>query len=162
MSVKHCSLVNVTVTSAAAAGILLNSQREHKSSSVSSSLKTLKGKIVLSPHRNQCGTDCRDSFPPQNKPSIAAEHKTKYGNMKYGTDFTDFRGDASALKKCHHLKNNDLRSGRLRNGRLSEGSARRWGTWTSVLLGAAAAACHHVSQAAEECAAKHRVHVRVE
>lgn len=81
--------------------------------------------------------------------------------VKYGTDFTDFRRDASALKKCH-LKNKNLRSVRLHNGRLSEVGARRWGTWTSVLWGAAAAACHHVSQAAEECAAKHRVHIRVE
>lgn len=97
---------------------------------------------------------------PPNKPSIAAEDTKQ--KVKYGTDFTDFRRDASALKKCHHLKTRNLRSVRLRNGRLSEGGARRWGTWTSLLLGAVAVACHHVSQAAEECAAKYKVHIRVE
>lgn len=122
-------------------------------SSVSSSLKTFQEKIVLPLIETSVAPTVGTDDSPQTRHRSQPKTKQK---VKYGTGFTDFRRDASALKKCHLLKNKTLRSVRLRNGRLREGGARRWGTWTSVLLGAAAAACHHVSQAVEECAAKHR------
>lgn len=161
MSVKHCSLgkcnCDLSGSSRNPAEQLTGAQVV-QCQFIIKNIKAIKKnkKIHSFPHRNQCDTDCRDAQFLPNMPSISAEDTKQ--NLKYRTDFTDFRRDASALNTCHHLKNKNLRSAGLRNGRLTEGGARRRGTWTSVLLGAAGVACHHVSQAEEECAAKHSSH----